>query len=283
MVTEIPYLSLGAGVQSSTLIRMLEDNALPLAPSTPRIAIFADTGAEPPDVYEHLDWLESKASAIEIVRVQHSNLHADAMNGVNHQGRRYGGGGLPAYVLNNDGTKGIRKRECTTAYKIVPIEREMRRRFGRPYPGGKQFIAWTGISMDEVIRMKDDPRKSYTRRYPLIEMGMTRDDCVQWWSQNYPDKSLPRSACWFCPFHKGEEWVRLVDKFPELGEKLTTLDEKIRDDAITGDRVHSRFLHRRVIPIMEAIAMDRRAIEAREAQQSLWGNFGDECEGVCGV
>lgn len=47
-------LSLGAGVQSTTMLLMAAAGELePL----PELAIFADTGWEPATVYEHLDWL----------------------------------------------------------------------------------------------------------------------------------------------------------------------------------------------------------------------------------
>ena len=46
-------LSLGAGVQSTTLALMVEKGEIPMVDC----GIFADVGAEPKAVYEHLDWL----------------------------------------------------------------------------------------------------------------------------------------------------------------------------------------------------------------------------------
>ena len=46
-------LSLGAGVQSSTLALMIERGDLPMVDA----AIFADTKGEPKEVYDRLDWL----------------------------------------------------------------------------------------------------------------------------------------------------------------------------------------------------------------------------------
>jgi hypothetical protein len=45
-------LSLGAGVQSSTMALMAEAGEFGVKPDA---AIFADTGWEPPQVYEHLE------------------------------------------------------------------------------------------------------------------------------------------------------------------------------------------------------------------------------------
>jgi 3'-phosphoadenosine 5'-phosphosulfate sulfotransferase (PAPS reductase)/FAD synthetase len=51
------YLSLGAGVQSSTLALMA---AVGEVTPMPDGAIFADTQAEPAGVYRWLDWLEKR-------------------------------------------------------------------------------------------------------------------------------------------------------------------------------------------------------------------------------
>src|SRR5437879_6582154 len=50
-------LSLGAGVQSTTLALMALRGHLPVADTRPMAAVFADTGFEPRRVYEHLHWL----------------------------------------------------------------------------------------------------------------------------------------------------------------------------------------------------------------------------------
>ena len=54
---DIPHvISLGAGVQSTTMALMAAHGLLTPMPIA---AIFADTGAEPEPVYDHLDWLSS--------------------------------------------------------------------------------------------------------------------------------------------------------------------------------------------------------------------------------
>ena len=61
------YLSLGAGVQSSTLALMYATGELS---PMPEAAIFADTQAEPASVYEWLDWLETQLSLIDKIGLQ---------------------------------------------------------------------------------------------------------------------------------------------------------------------------------------------------------------------
>ena len=76
----IRSISLGAGVQSTVLALMADrgEHGLP----QPDLAIFADTGWEPPHVYEHLDWLESQLS-FDVVRVNNGNLRENIMKGIN--------------------------------------------------------------------------------------------------------------------------------------------------------------------------------------------------------
>jgi len=52
------FLSLGAGVQSSTLALMIEKGQVPMV----KAGIFADTGAEPEAVYKWFDWLKTQVS-----------------------------------------------------------------------------------------------------------------------------------------------------------------------------------------------------------------------------
>ena len=56
MKTNLRVLSLGAGVQSSTLALMIEKGEIPMVEA----AIFADTGGEPAVVYKWLDWLSAE-------------------------------------------------------------------------------------------------------------------------------------------------------------------------------------------------------------------------------
>ena len=110
----------------------------------------------------------------------------------------------PVYLKGRDGQgDGIGRRQCTDNYKITPIRRRIREMLGlRPrqrVPAGTTVELWLGISTDEAIRMKDSRDRWMTNRYPLIEAGMSRSDCADWWKERY-DRPLERSACVACPF-----------------------------------------------------------------------------------
>ena len=148
-------LSLGGGVQSSVLLLMADRGELD---SRPDVAIFADTAWEPASVYEHLAWLEQEVS-IPIVRVAHGRSLRDATaTWTQHEGKK--ALDIPGFVLNNDGTKGMMQhRQCTTRYKIQPMERYIRRELlevakGRRVPKSLHVEQWMGISYDEPGRIR---------------------------------------------------------------------------------------------------------------------------------
>ena len=77
LIKKLRVLSLGAGVQSTTLALMIEHGEIPMVDC----AIFADTPSEPKKVYKHLDWLKSKLS-YPLHIVTKGNLRKDVIDAV---------------------------------------------------------------------------------------------------------------------------------------------------------------------------------------------------------
>lgn len=266
-------LSLGAGVQSTTMLLMAAAGELePL----PELAIFADTGWEPTAVYEHLDWLEEQvAGRIEIARVSAGNLREDLLAFAEESGRRYAS--PPLFVQSPRGG-GMLRRQCTREYKIVPIERELRRRgFGGRGAKARRVEQWVGISFDELERMKPTRTPWIETRWPLVERRITRLDCVRWFRRRHPGRSLVRSACIGCPYHSDAAW-REVRSRPAEWADVVEVDARIRSlPAVRGEA----FLHRSRRPLTE---VDLTTPEERGQLALLDGEgFVAECEGMCGL
>lgn len=186
MSNPIHILSLGAGTQSSTLALMAARGEVGPMPAA---AIFADTQAEPPSVYRWLDWLE-KQLPFPVHRVTAGSLtERITTTRVNRKtGALYYSNMIPAFTLNPDGTKGIVGRSCTSNFKIVPIMKKARQ-LGGIRRGQKTVgvVQWIGISLDEVYRMKPSRDPWAESIWPLIELRMTRHDCLRWMERNgYP-------------------------------------------------------------------------------------------------
>ena len=264
----ITYLSFGAGVQSSVMALMLDRGELE---PRPEVAIFADTGWEPPNVCEHLERLTETLS-FEVVRVQNGpGLKQEAALGAIRAD-------LPYHLQQPDGKKSMRARHCTNHFKIVPIHREIRRRLGVKRMTGKSLVhALIGISTDEADRMKPSRCKWELKRYPLIEAGISRQDCLRWWKSNGLGYPLPRSACITCPFHSHSEWARIL-RVPSLRDEAIRHDEAIRDGRLLRlPPGWEAYLHGSLTPL-------RKVAESLDSETFLFPDaFANECEGICGV
>ena len=179
----LTVISLGGGVQSTV---MAGEGAFG---TLPNCAIFADTHWEPPSIYERLEWLRGKIAFPLHVVDNGRSLREDVKALTNHS--RYPNYvDIPVYLKGRDGeSDGLGRRQCPTNYKIRPIRRKTRELLGlRPrqrVPAGTTVELWLGISTDEATRMKTYRDRWVRNRYPLIEAGMSRSDCIAWWKARY--------------------------------------------------------------------------------------------------
>jgi 3'-phosphoadenosine 5'-phosphosulfate sulfotransferase (PAPS reductase)/FAD synthetase len=240
----IRVISLGAGVQSTTLALMAGDE--------PDCAIFADTGWEPAAVYAHLDWLERELP-YPVYRVTQGSLANAIQDG--------GFSSVPFYTPG-----GMGARQCTYQYKLRPLYRKVRELLGGKTPKGGCEM-WVGISTDEMIRMKDARVQYIKNRFPLVEWRMSRNDCLKWLERNgYP--TPPRSACLGCPFKRDSEW-RETRKNEEEWEETVRIDREIRAKG------KNQYMHRSCKPLDE--------VDLTTPEDHGQMNFLSECEGMCGV
>lgn len=271
-------LSLGAGVQSSTLALLAAHGVVTPMPA---FAIFADTQWEPRAVYEWLAWLERQLP-YPVIRVTAGNIRTDQVNARMRGARGEDGSrwaSLPYYTREPGAQReGRTRRQCTAEYKINPIEKYLRRQVlglapRQRAPINIQIIQWRGISTDEASRMKPSRHTWMSVRYPLaMELRMSRQDCLNWMRDHgYP--TPPRSACIGCPFHSDAEWRRMRDETPSEWLDAVAFDAGIRH---AGGMRGETYLHRSCMPLPD---VDLNTPEDR-GQLGLWG---EECEGMCGV
>jgi len=268
-------ISLGAGVQSSTMALMAKHGEITPMPDT---AIFADTQAEPKAVYEWLDWLE-KQLPFPVYRVTKGNLWTESIrprvSGKN--GKTYFKYYVPTFTLINSRDLGQLPRKCTTDFKLVPFYQFLRK-FAKVPRGCKKVVvhSWIGISLDEAIRMKPSKEPWAENVFPLVERRITRQDCIRWMEQHgYPKP--PKSACVFCPYHNDAMWrdmkLNRPAEFAQAVQYEVDLEEK------TKALVHlesKEFLHSSRVPL------DQVDFSTDEDRGQL-NMFNNECEGMCGV
>lgn len=276
-------LSLGAGVQSSCLALMAEHN---LVTPKPSFAVFADTQAEPQAVYDYIEYLEKQLS-YPIYKVTAGNLEDEAItikkatdqSKMYKEGEEYSIIQIPVFgkMPNGKITAAI-GRKCTRDYKIRPIQRFIKKQLNiNTYLRKNKGVVttWIGISTDEVARMKPSHLQWIIHKHPLIDMGMSRQDCIQWLKENNYKEPV-RSACYFCPFHGRDDWDYLKTNHPKEFEKAVQFDRELRE---TSKKYKGRkmevYLHKSCKPLNE--------VDFSENKGQDTFDFLNECEGMCGI
>lgn len=279
----IRILSLGAGVQSSTVLLMS------LAGELPRLdaAVFADTRDETSATYRHLWWLAERCAEAElplyvVADPKSRGLTEDLTDVL--EGRRPPGIAQPPLHMRGNAEGGSRlqiRRQCTLHLKLAPIRRKVRELAGltgRRSPSEPVVTQVIGISLDEAHRMRDSGEAWIVNEYPLVDRRLTRHSCLVWLERHgYPRP--PRSACVMCPFRNTEDWRELRDTDPDGWAEALAYDELVRHaghvwsaKGLAGEA----FVHYSGRPLAEVDL----STEEERGQLNL---FGAECQGMCGV
>lgn len=151
--------------------------------------IFADTGTEPIFVYDYLDYLKSLGIKIKVVR--------------SHLGTLYD------YYKERQIVPTITSRQCTDKFKIRPIRKYIRKKFGKKVKFNMMiFYDWS-----EFTRMKMSDVKYCENVFPLIEKRITRAQIkriLKILGYRVPFKS----GCFACCFNDAKRWkmLRWYDK-----------------------------------------------------------------------
>ena len=261
----IRILSLGAGVQSTTLLMMMVEGQIQKADH----AIFSDTGWEPKAVYEHLETLKPimEKAGIQFHIVSAGRIQDDGL------------ADLPWFIKNADGSNGMVRRQCTQKYKLKPLQKKQREIAGlKKGERSKHHLVTSviGISWDEAHRMKDPFYPWIVNEYPLVDRRITRQMCLDWMDKHGFSRP-PRSSCLGCPFHSDDEWRNIIANDPDEFANVAAIEKMAQEDR---DKVGSirgiPYLHRKRIPLA---TVDFRTLE----EQGVVSLFDQECEGMCGL
>lgn len=290
---EYHVLNLGAGVQSTCLYLLSRE---PQSAFRFDVAVFADTGEEPKPVYEHLDWLQNLGQPPIWIRSA-GKLGDDLLKGRNSTGQRFAS--IPAFTAPDHLERwkpcdqrpqpvpkyGMVRRQCTSEYKIEVVEKAIRRelvglRYRQWMPKDVKVYQYFGITVDEK-RRAERARARFEKIpwavpvYPFIDMGWSRQDCIDWLQGKVPHE-VPRSACVFCPYRTNKEWLHLKQTDPEGWQRAVEIDNALRQPGTVANRKLEQklYVHRSCIPL-EMVDF--------EHSHTLFRPMENECQGMCGV
>ena len=244
------FLSFGAGVDSTCILAMhlnmdkiaklIEKDVEELRKVIPDYdaAVFSDPGSEWPETYEHIEWCKAECEAagfpLEIVRYEqgfyrhvgtNERIRVTEYRQLSEQEKQnwyhvieplsisewlIGAGSLPmlpgaSHVCSDKFKGGVQRKWAD-----------------KKYPGADKI--WSlGIEANESKRHKRFTMNKKARadrgqkepnghdfRYPLIELGLTRSDCIA--ILEYLEWPVPpKSSCMWCPWLSDWEIDRLVE------------------------------------------------------------------------
>ena len=120
-------------------------------------------------------------------------------------------------------------KSCSERWKIRPQNKFLSTwdQAVAAWARGDRVTKLVGFDAGEPHRAKDFTDKKYVVRYPLIEWGMDREDCIAA-IRRAGLRPPGKSACFFCPSSKKWEVSALQKEHPELYERAVAMERKAR-------------------------------------------------------
>lgn len=194
-------LHYGGGTNSAAMVAGLVE-----LDERPDLILFADTMAEKPHTYTHLDLMDlflASHGFPEITRVRFKTRDGVELT-------------LEQDCLNRKALPGIAYgfKSCSERFKLRP-----QNAFVKQWAKGEPVTKLIGFDAGEERRAKPYPDV----RYPLIEWGWDRDDCIV--AIKRVGLPLPgKSACFYCPSSKKAEVLELAQQYPELYARALAME-----------------------------------------------------------
>lgn len=206
--------SSGGGIQSTAIAVLIYRGKLP----KPDFAFMADAGYESKRTIDYIHRivqpkLKEVGVNFEIVSAsQYVDVNLFDINGFCN---------IPAFRKNVDGSVSRLDTRCNGVWKQIVMRKWLREH------GVVSCINWVGISTDESHRAgKSTGLKWITNSYPLIDLGLSRKDCVQLIKQAGWEMPI-RTSCIMCPLRTKYEWLRLKMDCPEDFERAKQIEQEI--------------------------------------------------------
>ena len=202
-------VAMGLGRNSVALLVLLYELGI-----RPDRILFADTGGEKPETYAYLRVLNAwlvRVGFPTVIVLRH-NAREDASLEDNCVRLRV----LPSQAFNFSSCSDRWKQGPQRVWANNWLAARIAWRSGQPIVWAIGYDATECTRRDKantyIARNPDDRRANW---YPLIEHGLTLDDCIlKIVGAGLPP--LPKSACFFCPVSKPAEIKELAEAHPHL-------------------------------------------------------------------
>ncbi|RKZ15004.1 hypothetical protein DRQ53_10135 [bacterium] len=217
----LSVLSFGGGVNSTALLcGLLERHERPDA------ILFADTGGEKPETYQHVkdmeSWLFSRGFAqtkgLCITTVKYDTGPNESLEAESLANKT-----LPSLAF---GFKG-----CSVKWKRQPMDRWIKKWWCAQAAWDNHIPVYRliGIDAGEAHRGKIPDDKRFRYKFPLIEWDWGREECIE--AIERAGAPMPaKSACWYCPASRKAEVLKLAAEHPELHERAVAMERNAQEN-----------------------------------------------------
>jgi 3'-phosphoadenosine 5'-phosphosulfate sulfotransferase (PAPS reductase)/FAD synthetase len=199
-------VSYGGGTNSTAMLCGFKARGI-----KPALIIFADTGAEMPHTYQHVEIMRAKIRewwGLELVTVMATRKKEPWTIVQDCEKKKL----LPALAYGS--------RSCSQRFKHEPMERYIKKWMREN--GVTEIVKCIGYHADEGYRAQGKPVAKQLAKglwekywYPLIEWQWRQEDC-QSAICRHGIPQAGKSACYFCPASKRSEVVKLKENHPQL-------------------------------------------------------------------
>jgi hypothetical protein len=212
--SDLLAVSYGGGTNSTAMLCGFRERGM-----KPALMMFADTGAEMPHTYKHVEVMQAKVRewwGMEIVVVKATRLKEVWTIEQDCERKRL----LPALAYGS--------RSCSQRFKHEPMEKYLKAWMRENEVTNVRKAI--GYHADEGYRSHNKPTTKELAKglhehywYPLLEWQWYQEECVEAIRRH----GLPqpgKSACYFCPASKRSEVVALKAHYPELLNKALAIE-----------------------------------------------------------
>ncbi len=250
------YFSFGGGVQSMAALVLAVQGRVQYD-----AFLFSNVGhdSENPATIAYVENVAkpyAAANGVELVELQKRRRTGEAVTILRQLEHSHKSIDIPVYM----GTGAPGNRNCTINFKMNVIGKYTK---ANGATEAAPAVVAIGISMDEIQRMHNKSAIAWqTLEYPLIDLRLYRRDCMRL----IADAGLPvppKSSCWFCPFHRRDEWVTMKREQPEQFAKAVALEQMLNARRATLGR-DEIYLHASLQPLERAVG-DQMAFDFSES------------------
>jgi len=205
------FISFSGGVESTTMCILYGNGAK---------AIFADAGAEHKKMYERIEKVENE------IRKIHPDFEIIKVKGkAKHKGEYYES--LEDLAIAYKFMPSGQARYCTRYFKIEPIDEYLK--------SVGECELMIGLNLDEENSREGNwgLNENVRYTYPLIDDGLTRDDCEKILKEHGLHPNMPvymsRGGCRMCFFKSEKEYRAMYHLAKDEFLEVMAFEEDIQD------------------------------------------------------